>query len=118
MQILKSILVEELENSQRRIGAFEVELARLPQGSLQGKVISGKKYYYLVCWDSKLKKNIYRLLAEVPSKEELRRYEKAIAKRANFKNQIRILKLQIQFLKRSLNAREFSIAEEVAKAVE
>jgi len=42
-------------------------------------------------------------------------YEKAKAKRASYKNQIRVLKLQIHFLERALRAREFRVAEECSK---
>ncbi len=56
------------------------------------------------------------MLEEEPSQGLLSAYEKAKEKRANYKNQIRILKLQVQFLKRALRAREFQIAEKCARA--
>lgn len=115
MEMLKGVLREELENSYRRIEAFEKALEELPQGSIHEKVINDKKYYYRVYWDSKAKKNVFEMLEEKPSKKFLSAYEKAIEKRASYKNQIRILKLQVQFLGRALRAREFQIAEECAR---
>ena len=115
MEMLKGVLREELENSYRRIAAFEKALQELPQGSIHEKVIGDKQYYYRVCWDSKAKKNVFELLSGKPSKEMLLSYEKAKEKRASYKNQIRILKLQVQFLVRALRAREFQIAEECAR---
>ena len=115
MEMLKGVLREELENSYRRIVAFEKALQELPQGSIHEKVIGDKQYYYRVCWHSKAKKNVFELLSEKPSKELLLSYEKAKEKRASYKNQIRILKLQVQFLERVLRAREFQIAEECAR---
>lgn len=115
MEMLKGILREELENSYRRISAFEKALQELPQGSIHEKMINGKKYFYRVYWDSKAKKNVFEMLSEKPSNEWLLAYEKAKEKRANYKNQIRILKLQVQFLKRVLRAREFQIAEKCTR---
>lgn len=115
MEMLKGVLQEELENSRRRISAFEKALLELPQGSIHEKVIGDRRYYYRVCWAAKAKKNVFELLSEKPSKELLLSYEKAKAKRASYKNQIRILKLQVQFLERALRAREFQIAEKCAR---
>ena len=115
MEMLKGAQREELENSYRRIKAFEKALQELPQGSIHGKVIGDKSYYYRVRWDSKAKKNVFELLSEKPSKELLLSCKKAKEKRASYKNQIRILKLQVQFLERVLRAREFRIAEECSK---
>ena len=115
MEMLKGVLREELENSYRRMAAFEKALQELPQGSIHKKVINGKSYFYRVCWNSKARKNVFRMLEEKPSKELLLACRKAIGKRAGYKNQIRILKLQIRFLERVLRAREFQIAEECAR---
>jgi len=111
MEVLKGVLEEELENSERRISAFRNALRELPKGSIHAKMINGKKYYYRAYWDPDEKKNVFEFLAEKPSQEMIERYKKAVAKRANYKHQIRILKLQVQFLKKSLHAREFQIAE-------
>ena len=111
MEILKGVLEEELENSKRRIYAFENALKELPKGSLHEKKIKGRKYFYRVYWNSKEKKNIFELLSEKPSDRLIDSYERAKSKRAYYKNQIRILKLQVQLLKRVLRAREFRIAE-------
>lgn len=115
MQMLKGVLQEELENSYRRIAAFERALQELPQGSIHEKVINDKRYFYLVRWNSKAKKNVFEMLEEKPSKQLLSAYEKAVEKRASYKNQIRILKLQVQFLERALHAREFQIAEKCTR---
>src|ERR1051325_8578985 len=115
MEMLKGVLREELKNSYRRILAFEQALKKLPRGSIHEKLINGKSYYYKVYWDSKAKKNVFDLLDGKPSNEMLLAYEKAKEKRASYKNQIRILKLQVQFLERSLRAREFQIAEKCAR---
>ena len=115
MKMLKGVLEEELANSRRRISAFMKALKELPKGSLHEKEINNRKYFYRVYWDPKAKKNVFELLSEKPSEKAIDSYEKAKAKRASYKNQIRILKLQVQFLERALRAREFRIAEECSK---
>ncbi len=115
MEMLKGVLEEELANSRRRLSAFMKALKELPKGSLHEKEIKGKKYFYRVYWNPKSKKNIFELLSEKPSEKVIDSYEKAKAKRASYKNQIRILKLQVHFLERVLRAREFQIAKECSK---
>ena len=115
MEILKGVLEEELANSRRRISAFMKALKELPKGSLHEKQIKDKRYFYRVYWDPKSKKNVFELLSNKPSERVIASYEKAKAKRASFRNQIRILKLQVQFLERALRAREFRIAEACSK---
>ncbi len=115
MEMLKGVLKEELANSRRRVSAFMKALKGLPKGSLHEKKIKDKKYVYRVWWDPNSKKNVFELLSDKPSDEVLASYEEAKAKRASYKNQIHILKLQIRFLERALRAREFRIAEACAK---
>ena len=115
MEMLKGVLEEELANSRRRISAFMKALKKLPKGSLHEKEIKNKKYFYRVYWDPKAKKNVFELVSEKPSEKLVASYERAKAKRASYRNQIRILKLQVQFLERALRAREFRIAEECSK---
>ena len=91
--------------------AVEKALKALPKGSIHQKEINGKKYYYRVYWDRKLKKNIFEWMGGRISEKLLQGYHKAKGKRAHYRNQIRILKLQVHFLKRVLRAREFSAAE-------
>lgn len=115
MEMLKAVLQEELGNSLRRMVSFERALRELPKGSIHQKEINGSKYFYRVYWNPRLKKNIFEWLGgELPA-SVLGEYEKAKVKRASYRNQIRILKLQVQFLKRALRAREFSIAEKCAR---
>jgi len=115
MEMLKGVLEEELVNSKRRVSAFMEALKELLKGSLHEKEIKGKKYFYRVYWNPKSKKNVFELLSDKPSEKLIASYEKAKAKRASYKNQIRILKLQVHFLERVLRAREFRIAEECSK---
>lgn len=115
MEMLRGVLQEELQNSHRRVSALEKALESLPQGSFHEKIINDKKYFYRVSWNSRSKKNAFELLSEAPSEKLRLAYQKAKEKRADYKNQIRILKLQIQFLKRALRAREFQIAKECAR---
>lgn len=115
MEILEGVLREELGNSRRRLVSFKKELRKLPKGSIHRKEINGRKYYYHVRWNKKAKKNDFDLLGEQVPESVLKQYESAKNKRANYRNQIRILKLEVQFLKRALRAREFSIAKECAR---
>ena len=115
MEMLRGVLEEELANSRRRIFAFMKALKELLKGSLHEKEIHGKKYFYRVCWNPKAKRNVFELLSEKPSEGVIASYEKAKAKRASYRNQVRILKLQVQFLERVLRAREFRIAEACSK---
>jgi hypothetical protein len=116
MEVLKGVLREELENSERRLAAFEKALQKLPKGSLQRKVIRGREYYYRVYWNPQAQKNIFVLLDRDLPKEVIEAYRKAKEQRASYRNQIRVLKLEIRLLKRMLHAREFSIAEKYSRA--
>ncbi|MCH7559271.1 MAG: hypothetical protein IIB56_17705 [Planctomycetes bacterium] len=47
MNVIKSVLKEELANSLAMKKDYERELAKLPKGSLVKKKIKGHEYYYL-----------------------------------------------------------------------
>ncbi len=46
MEVIKSVLKEELDNSLTMKKDYERELARLPKDSLVKKKIKGHEYYY------------------------------------------------------------------------
>ena len=117
MEILRGVLEEELENNRRRLKAFKQALRKLLKGSLHAREIKGNEYYYHVSWAPRAKKNVFKFLEEKPSKEVIEAYREAKVKRESYRNQIRILKLQIQFLERSLHAREFSLARKYSRKV-
>ena len=47
MNVIKSVLKEELTNSLAMEKNYEKELAKLPKGSLIKKIVKGHEYYYL-----------------------------------------------------------------------
>lgn len=47
MSVLEEVLLEEYDRSMRVISAIKAEQRTLPKGSVQEKLISGRKYLYL-----------------------------------------------------------------------
>lgn len=47
MSIMEDVLLEEYDRSKRISKALEEEIASIPKGSIQKKIINGKEYCYL-----------------------------------------------------------------------
>lgn len=53
MSVLEEVLLEEYDRTKRIISALKKELNTLPKGSVQEKIIGGRKYSYLVYREGK-----------------------------------------------------------------
>lgn len=100
---VKSVLSEELENSERLLMRYRQAIAALPHGSLVAKKIKGGVFYYLA----------YRKGAKVHfdykgklSAREIVDFKQAASQKAKYRGLISDLKKQLIFLKRALHERK------------
>ena len=102
MNVIKGVLEEELQNSNRMKILYEKALNGLPKGSLVEKRIKGHKYYYLAARESNRVKFIYKgKISEV----EKKKYMEAKELRAKYRKLLSQLNKQIVFLKKALNGK-------------
>ena len=101
--VIKGVLAEELENSLRMKKEYEEALKKLPQGCLVSREIHGHKYFYLV---KRIKYKVKFIYKGKVSKEEIKKYEEAKAKRKQYRNLLSQVKKQIKFLRSSLRGKE------------
>ena len=94
---LKDMLKEELANSRRIKADVEAALRKLPPGALVRKKVGGRVYCYLA--ERKAGKVVFAYLGKLPA-GEIRRYEEAKQRRADYRRQIRDLKQQIRYLEK------------------
>jgi len=104
MGVIKGVLREELDNSLRMKKAYELELAKLPKGSLVKKEIKGYEYYYLILREAGKVKFIYKG-KKVPE-EEIKKYKEAKEYRAKYRKLLSQVKKQIRFLRSALRGKE------------
>jgi hypothetical protein len=102
MRVLKSILKEELANSQRMQKNYERELAKLPKGCLIKKTIRGKDYYYLAHRNAD--KVIFEYKGKISS-VEIGTYRQAKEYRAKYRRLLSETKKQIKFLRSTLRGK-------------
>lgn len=95
---LKDMLKEELVNSRRIQAAVEGALRKLPPGALVRKKVGGRVYCYLA--ERKAGKVVFAYLGKLPA-GEIRRYEEAKQRRADYRKQLRDLKQQIRYLEKA-----------------
>lgn len=95
---LKDMLKEELANSRRIKADVEAALRKLPPGALVRKKVGGRVYCYLA--ERKAGKVVFAYLGKLPA-GEIRRYEEAKQRRADYRRQIRDLKQQICYLEKA-----------------
>jgi hypothetical protein len=103
--VIKGVLHEELENSERMKLAYERELAKLPKGSLVRKPINGHTYFYLVLRDKHGKVEL-RYQGKQCSAAKQKRYAEAKELRAKYRHLLSQVKKQIRFLKGALRGKE------------
>jgi len=101
--VIKGVLSEELQNSQRMKKEYEDALKELPQGCLVVKKIKGHEYYYLVKRVNEKIKYVYK--GKV-SEEEKKKYREAKVLRAKYRKLLSQVKKQIRFLRSSLRGKE------------
>jgi len=67
MKILNGVLNEELDRLNQLKKNYEIQIVKLPKGSLIRKNIKGNMYYYLNYRQEK--KKIFKYIGKLPSKE-------------------------------------------------
>jgi hypothetical protein len=100
---IKSVLREELVNSERMKVRYEEELAGLPRGSLVKRIIKGNEYYYLVYREDGKVRSDYKGKS---SPEEIAEYAAAKGKRVQYRKQLSKVKKQVRFLRGALRGNE------------
>lgn len=100
---IKSVLKEELRNSVRMKKRYEDALRKLPKGSLQVRVISGHRYYYIVKRIGKKVKYLYKGKISVHEKQN---FMEAMKFREKYRKLLSQVKKQITFLKGTLRGKE------------
>ena len=100
MKVIKSVLKEELANSEAMRKNYERELAKLPKGSLIKKNIKGHDYYYLVVREEGKVNFIYK--GKKVSDKEIEKYRQAKEYRAKYRNLLSEVRKQIKFLRGTL----------------
>ncbi len=98
-RVIKSVLKEELANSQRMRRRYEQALRRLGKGSLVRKRIGGHSYYYLAMREGERVR--FRYLGKLSAQERQERLAQH-RKRGQYRRLLREVKQQIRFLERSL----------------
>ena len=96
---LKDMLKEGLTNSRRIQADVEGALRKLPPGALVRKKVGGRVYCYLA--ERKAGKVVFAYLGKLPA-GEIRRYEEAKQRRADYRKQLRDLKRQIRYLEKAI----------------
>ena len=100
---IKDMLNEELQNSLQIKQDYERALAELPRGSLVRKEIGGRPYFYLAHREGD--KVEFDYLGKLPD-EDVRKYEDAKQSRARYRERLREVKKQIQFLRKVLREKQ------------
>ena len=101
--VIKGVLAEELKNSIRMQKDYERSLKALPEGCLAQRVIRGRSYYYLVKREGQ--KVVYRYKGIILP-EEIKRYQEAKEKRAQYRGLLSRVKKQVRYLKGALRGKE------------
>lgn len=104
MEVIKSVLKEELANSLSMKESYEKELAKLPKGSLIKKKVKGHEYYYLVVRENGKVKFIYK--GKEVSNKEIEKYKHAKEYRAKYRKLLSEVKKQIKFLRVTLRGKK------------
>ncbi len=103
MAVIKSVLKEELKNSNRMKKEYEKALKALPKGALVSRLIKGHRYYYLAIRKGSKVEYIYK--GKI-SEELKQKYNEAKKMRAKYRNLLSKLKKQILFIKGTLRGKE------------
>lgn len=102
MDLIKSVLQEELESSLETQKYYQKEISKLPKGSLSRKKIDNRVYYYLSYWESSKVKTDY--IGKLSNKE-IKDYQDRINKRRHYQSQLRKVNKKIKYLRRILNVK-------------
>jgi parvulin-like peptidyl-prolyl isomerase len=103
MNVIKSVLKEELANSLAMKKNYEKELAKLPKGSLIKKIVKGHEYYYLEVREKGRVRFIYKGRC---SNRDIQKYKQAKEYRAKYRKLLSEVKKQIKFLRSTLRGKK------------
>jgi len=102
MDVLKSVLKEELESVLDKKKFYQDGINELPKGSLQVKIIDGQEYVYIA----------YREGARVkfdfigkPDDSKVEEYGRRIEKRKRLQENLKLVNRQIKYLRKIINAK-------------
>jgi len=102
MDLIKSVLQEELESSLEIQKYYQKEISKLPKGSLSKKKADNRVYYYLAYREgSKVKTDYLGNLSD----KEIKDYQDKINKRRHYQSQLRKVNKKIKYLRRILNVK-------------
>ena len=90
--IIKSVLLEEKERLERALKAYENEIKNLPKGSIQIKLINGRKYAYRA-WRSGS-----NVVTERIKDVMLEDMSKLINRRQRLEKQVREIKKELKYI--------------------
>ncbi len=94
--IIRGILREELDRSQRMEALYIKELESMPKGSLQVKVIRGREYLYRCFRDGKKVKSVF-----VP-RDEAMKIGESIQRRREIESSLKRLRADRELAKKAL----------------
>ncbi len=103
MEAIINILKEELSNSKRLLKNYDLELKKLPKGSLVKKKIHHQNFYYLAYRERK--KVVFEYKGKL-SKAEIHQIEESKKKRLQYKKLMKEVKNQIHFLEKTLSQKK------------
>lgn len=103
MQVIKSVLKEELANSLKMQKNYQRQLAKLPKGSLVKKKIKNKEYYYLAFREGGKVNYVYK---GHMSDKDIQRYQQAKQDRAQYRKLLSEVNRQIKFLQGTLRGKK------------
>lgn len=98
MSIIKGVLEEEYERLKRMEIAYSSKINELPKGSIQIKIIKGRKYAYLVRREGNKVVSQYLNTDE----NEMNTLRKQIEQRKKFKKEIRQIKEDFKVIRRAI----------------
>ena len=94
--IIRGILREELDRSQRMEALYLKELESMPKGSLQVKIIRGREYLYRCFRDGKKVKSVF-----VP-KDEAEKISEGIKRRREIESSLKRLRADRELVRKAL----------------
>ena len=94
--IIRGILREELDRSQRMEALYLKELESMPKGSLQVKVIRGREYLYRCFRDGKKVKSVF-----VP-RDEAKKIGESIQRRREIESSLKRLRADRELARKAL----------------
>lgn len=104
MDMVKSVLREELSSSLENEKFYQDEINKLPKGSLWKKNVGSRSYFYLKHREGRKVKNDY--IGRIPEDEEkVMQIREVISRRLRLENNLKEVRQKIKYLRKALNVR-------------